>query len=389
MDFINELFQNKLFVSLVYTLAGIILFKIIDLVYKLFHIKKESTIKGTFVKGLFKALVVVFTVIQIASLSNVLSKFANTILMSSSLVVVVIGFIFQEGLSNIVHGTIIALFKPFDIGDRVEVVVAGEKISGYIKSMTLRHTVVLSIIDNAESIIPNSLLDNTTVKNLSKQSSSKRYPLTVSITYEDAQTDDKLKLAKRLFSDAVFENKYTVDVRDDKNEDLFIKVDLAESAVTLTCFINTKTAEDNYIACSEIKEALLEKYHEAGISFAYNHLELTGGLRILEGEEKVMQNKKSSSHNSGKNAGNNSGNNSGKNAGNNAGNNASNNAVNKIDNNAGNGGGNKTESVNAEKQAKSEAKEEKSEKAEKAGSADGVNGNSKKRNNRKRFWKKT
>lgn len=379
MDFINELFQNKLFVSLVYTLAGIILFKIIDLVYKLFHIKKESTIKGTFIKGLFKALVVVFTVIQIASLSNVLSKFANTILMSSSLVVVVIGFIFQEGLSNIVHGTIIALFKPFDIGDRVEVVVAGEKISGYIKSMTLRHTVVLSIIDNAESIIPNSLLDNTTVKNLSKQSSSKRYPLTVSITYEDAQTDDKLKLAKRLFSDAVFENKYTVDVRDDKNEDLFIKVDLAESAVTLTCFINTKTAEDNYIACSEIKEALLEKYHEAGISFAYNHLELKGGLRILEGEEKVMQNKKSSSHNSGKNAGNNSG----KNAGNNAGNNASNNAVNKIDNNAGNGGGNKTESVNAEKQAKSEAKEEK------AGSADGVNGNSKKRNNRKRFWKKT
>ncbi len=374
MDFINELFQNKLFVSLVYTLAGIILFKIIDLVYKLFHIKKESTIKGTFIKGLFKALVVVFTVIQIASLSNVLSKFANTILMSSSLVVVVIGFIFQEGLSNIVHGTIIALFKPFDIGDRVEVVVAGEKISGYIKSMTLRHTVVLSIIDNAESIIPNSLLDNTTVKNLSKQSSSKRYPLTVSITYEDAQTDDKLKLAKRLFSDAVFENKYTVDVRDDKNEDLFIKVDLAESAVTLTCFINTKTAEDNYIACSEIKEALLEKYHEAGISFAYNHLELKGGLRILEGEEKVMQNKKSSSHNSGKNAGKN------------AGNNASNNAVNKIGNNAGNGGGNKTESVNAEKQAKSEAKEEKSEKA---GSADGVNGNSKKRNNRKRFWKKT
>ena len=381
MDFINELFQNKIFVSLVYTLAGIILFKIIDLVYKLLHIKKESTIKGTFVKGLFKALVVVFTVIQIASLSNVLSKFANTILMSSSLVVVVIGFIFQEGLSNIVHGTIIALFKPFDIGDRVEVVVAGEKISGYIKSMTLRHTVVLSIIDNAESIIPNSLLDNTTVKNLSKQSSSKRYPLTVSITYEDAQTNDKLKLAKRLFSDAVFENNYTVDVRDDKNEDLFIKVDLAESAVTLTCFINTKTAEDNYIACSEIKEALLEKYREAGISFAYNHLELTGGLRILEGEEKVMQNKKSSSHNSGKNAGNNSG----KNAGNNAGNNASNNAVNKIDNNAGNGGGNKTESVNAEKQAKSEAKEEK---AEKAGSADGVNGNSKKRNNRKRFWKK-
>ena len=377
MDFINELFQNKLFVSLVYTLAGIILFKIIDLVYKLFHIKKESTIKGTFVKGLFKALVVVFTVIQIASLSNVLSKFANTILMSSSLVVVVIGFVFQEGLSNIVHGTIIALFKPFDIGDRVEVVVAGEKISGYIKSMTLRHTVVLSIIDNAESIIPNSLLDNTTVKNLSKQSSSKRYPLTVSITYEDAQTEDKLKLAKRLFSDAVFENKYTVDVRDDKNEDLFIKVDLAESAVTLTCFINTKTAEDNYIACSEIKEALLEKYHEAGISFAYNHLELKGGLRILEGDEKVMQNKKSSSHNSGKNAGKN------------AGNNASKNAVNKIGNNAGNGGGNKTESVNAEKQAKSEAKEEKSEKSEKAGSADGVNGNSKKRNNRKRFWKKT
>lgn len=61
-----------------------------------------------------------------------------------------------------------------------------------------------------------------------------------------------------------------------QGDDLFVKVDLADSAVTLTCFIETHTAEANFTACSEIKERLLEEYKKADIEFAYNHLQLNG-----------------------------------------------------------------------------------------------------------------
>ena len=62
-------------------------------------------------------------------------------------------------------------------------------------------------------------------------------------------------------------------------------MDLADSAVTLTSFINTSTAMENYYACSEIREALLARYKQAGVEFAYNHLQLTGSVEMTTVEK--------------------------------------------------------------------------------------------------------
>ena len=264
--------ENKVVLSLIYIVICLILIKILDGITKLIRKKKDNSIKVAFTKGVLEFLLIIFTLIKIGQMSNVMSRFASTILMSSSLLVVVLGFVFQEGLSNIIHGFIITVFKPFDIGNRVEITVNGEHISGYVKSMTLRHTVVVSIIDNAEYTIPNSQLDNANIKNLTTQDMPNRFPLTVSITYEDAQDTEKLQRAKKIFSNLVLENERTINKASKQGDDLFVKVDFADSAVTLTCFIETHTAEANFTACSEIKERLLEEYKKADIEFAYNHL---------------------------------------------------------------------------------------------------------------------
>lgn len=209
-EFIAELLENKVVLSLIYIVICLILIKILDGITKLIRKKKDNSIKVAFTKGVLEFLLIIFTLIKIGQMSNVMSRFASTILMSSSLLVVVLGFVFQEGLSNIIHGFIITVFKPFDIGNRVEITVNGEHISGYVKSMTLRHTVVVSIIDNAEYTIPNSQLDNANIKNLTTQDMPNRFPLTVSITYEDAQDTEKLQRAKKIFSNLVLENERTI-----------------------------------------------------------------------------------------------------------------------------------------------------------------------------------
>ena len=277
--------ENKVVLSLIYIVICLILIKILDGITKLIRKKKDNSIKVAFTKGVLEFLLIIFTLIKIGQMSNVMSRFASTILMSSSLLVVVLGFVFQEGLSNIIHGFIITVFKPFDIGNRVEITVNGEHISGYVKSMTLRHTVVVSIIDNAEYTIPNSQLDNANIKNLTTQDMPNRFPLTVSITYEDAQDTEKLQRAKKIFSNLVLENERTINKAAKQGDDLFVKVDLADSAVTLTCFIETHTAEANFTACSEIKERLLEEYKKADIEFAYNHLQLTGSVKLAKEED--------------------------------------------------------------------------------------------------------
>jgi len=275
---IVDILSNKYVLAVLYILVCLILLKIVNRVFRGVEKKRGNRIKASFIKGLIKAAIVVMTVMQVASLSTALRGFSNTILMSSSLIVVVLGFIFQEGLSNIIHGFIITIFKPFDIGDRVQINVGGDTISGYVKSMTLRHTIITNIIDNAESIVPNSLIDNATIRNLTTQKRLNRYPLVVSITYKCAQDPETLKAAKKILSDCILKHPLTIDTRTDKSEPLFVKIDFAESSVDLTCFVNTDTAEQNYIVCSEIKEMLLEEYPKAGIHFAFRHVEISGSV---------------------------------------------------------------------------------------------------------------
>ena len=279
MSFIDELMKNKYFVALLYVSVCFILVKILNVVFaKIIRKSNSDGIKFQFLKGVIKTIVIIFFMFRIAALSNVLSSFSNTILMSSSLIVVVLGFIFQEGLSNIIHGFILTIFKPFKLGDRVEINVGGDRLTGYVKAMTLRHTMILGIIDNAESIIPNSLLDNSVIRNLTTDYQNNKYPLKVSITYDDATDPTKLAVAKHLFSNAVLENPLTKDARIDKNQDYNIKIDLSESSVDLTIFVETSTAEENFLAATQIKERLLNDYPKAGISFAYNHLEISGKI---------------------------------------------------------------------------------------------------------------
>jgi small-conductance mechanosensitive channel len=236
---------------------------------------------ASFVKGVLQIVVFLLAVIQVASMSDTLKSFGSTILMSSSLLVVVMGFVFQEGLSNIVHGYIIAFSKSFEIGDRVEVYISGDIVKGYVKTIGIRHTVVTNIMDNADIIIPNSVIDTSVIRNLNKKDSFNRYPLTVSITYEDAQNPEKLSLAKEIFVEEVLANPRTIESRKSTDQPIFVKVDFADSAVTLTCFVDTNTAEENYYACSEIKEKILERYGENNIAFAYNHLELCGSIETV------------------------------------------------------------------------------------------------------------
>ena len=121
----NYLSNHRIVVALIYIVVCWLLLQIIEAMYKHAHRKRSANIKDSFFKGVLEAFLVILTFIRVISLSSELENVTQTLLMSSSLIVVVLGFIFQEGLSNIVHGFILTIFKPFEIGDRVEITTGG------------------------------------------------------------------------------------------------------------------------------------------------------------------------------------------------------------------------------------------------------------------------
>lgn len=277
---IKELLKLDIVQIIIIILSALLLSKCVNLFFRKLYKKKEKTIYLSFINGIIQALIVIVAVIRVGSYSETLTNFSNTILMSSSLLVVILGFVFQEGLSNIVHGFIILFFKPFEIGDRIQVTIDSVQISGLVEGINLRHTKIINVADNAPQIVPNAKLDVSTIKNFSNKKDYNKYPLKIDITYEDAQNKELREKAKKIISDAILQHSLVVDTREDKEEDLFVKVEFLDSFVRLTCWIVTKSFEDNFKACSEITENILDKFAENNIGFGFHRTYLNGDFNI-------------------------------------------------------------------------------------------------------------
>ena len=162
--FLQAVTSDNLYYGLFLLAVLIVALKLVDLIFRPWK-KKKTSIHISFLKGCLKAFLIITIGMKICSLSETLSGFTSQILMSSSLIVVVLGFVFQEGLSNIVHGFILSIFKPFQIGDRVMITIDGEGITGYIESIDLRSTIIKNVVNSSHVIVPNSKMDMCVIDN--------------------------------------------------------------------------------------------------------------------------------------------------------------------------------------------------------------------------------
>ena len=278
----SPIFSSKVYYALILLLLIPILFKVVDFVAALIR-KRNSSPLVAFLAGVVKALIVIVILLQVMNLFQILNGLAERILMSSSLVVVVLGFVFQEGLTNIVHGFILSVSRPFEIGDRVMVMIDGSTLTGYVRTMGLRSTTIQNVENNALVIVPNSKLDLALIQNnyMDSEKSSSAF-LDLSVTYES-----DLEQAVGLVRRCIAENPYVAEEMKrtaETNQPMVLVRDLGESGISLRGIVKTRTVEENFIACSEIRRAIKAAVdNSTDVRFAYPH------VQVISGEEKKLQ----------------------------------------------------------------------------------------------------
>lgn len=105
----------------------------------------------------------------------------------------VIGFALQDSLSNFAAGAMILFYRPFDVGDVVDV--AGG-VFGTVNHMTLVSTTILTF-DNQTLVVPNSKIWGGVIKNVTSQQ-RRRVDLMFGIGY-----DDEIPKAERILAEIV------------------------------------------------------------------------------------------------------------------------------------------------------------------------------------------
>ena len=156
----NEFWQRAVVVGVVILLT-IVVARIVDRVLgRRFDLRPETRTRYRVVRH--SAVVTVLTVGVFSALLVLppVRAVAGTILASSAVIALVVGFAAQSTLSNFVAGLFIAFTQPLRLGDAVDVGSA----SGVVEQIGLTYTVIRAP-DGASFFVPNSKLASDTIRN--------------------------------------------------------------------------------------------------------------------------------------------------------------------------------------------------------------------------------
>ena len=98
-----------------------------------------------------------------------------------------IGLALQGGLTNMVGGLLILIFKPFKVGDWIE----ATGVSGQVYEITIFYTIIHNI-DNTKIVLPNGNLANANIMNFSNNGERK---LCIDFSVDYSSDIDKVKKA--------------------------------------------------------------------------------------------------------------------------------------------------------------------------------------------------
>ncbi len=121
----------------------------------------------SFVSQLLQIGVFLVAAILYAQLVPELRSFGTALLTGVSIVSVVIGLAAQSTLGNIIAGIAILLYRPFQVGDQIQLTTPRGVETGIIESLTLGYTLLRST-EGQKIVVPNSVMASAVIIKLSQ-----------------------------------------------------------------------------------------------------------------------------------------------------------------------------------------------------------------------------
>lgn len=171
-----------------------------------------------------------------------------------------VGLAFQGSLSNFAGGMLILLTKPFILGDYI--FVPGASVEGTVDDIGMFYT-RLKTVDNRSVVIPNSLLSNTTVTNLTFFD-VRKLEVIISVAYDSDIDKVKSVLAELLDSEEFVVHK--------KDKQIFVN-ELNSSSIDIGMRFFVKKSE-YFQSKWQILEDIKKTFDANNITIPFNQLDI-------------------------------------------------------------------------------------------------------------------
>ena len=215
---------------------------------------------------IFLRNIVIYTTYTIGFLSIFdqipgLQQLSKTLLTGAGILAAAVGFGSQQAISNIVSGVFMVLFKPFRIGDQIDL---GGENKGTVVDISLRHTTIRNS-ENKMIIVPNNVLNNQSIVNSSILNSSCTFVI-VGVSYRS-----DVNRAMAIMQEEALKHPLLIDQRTKADKDkgapqVVVRViDWVNSAVNLRATIWAANADNAFVMKCDLLKSIKERFDQESI----------------------------------------------------------------------------------------------------------------------------
>ncbi len=219
----------------------------------------------------FLRYIAVFTIYTIGLLFALLAfpslkGISQTALGGAGVLALIAGVASQEALSNLVGGVFIVAFKPFRVGDTIQI---SDTIVGTVTDITLRHTVIRNFA-NKMIVIPNAIINKEKLFNYDLNEKKICERIEIGISYNST-----VVLAKKIIQEECEGHSMILDVRSaqaKKENEPIVRVSLIsldESSVTLRAWAWAKNYDDAFDLRCDVLESIKLRFENEGIDLPF------------------------------------------------------------------------------------------------------------------------
>lgn len=200
---------------------------------------------------------------------------------SAGIFAAIIGFASQKAFSNIIGGIFILIFKPFRVGDSIEII-SGHK--GVVEEITLRHTVIKDY-EFRRIVIPNAIMSEDTIINSSITDKKIRKQINIGIAY-----DANIELAEKIIGEIIAAHPLFIDGRTpeelEENKPIVpIKVtELGDFSVNLRAFVWTKDFDTSIELERDILRSVKLEFDKQGVEIPFPYRTI-----VFKNQEKTKE----------------------------------------------------------------------------------------------------
>lgn len=207
-------------------------------------------------------IAIIFIFLNVPSLRS----YGSALFAGAGILAAIIGFASQKAFSNIITGVFILIFKPFRVGDVIEI--SNNRI-GTVEEITLRHTIIKNF-KNERVIVPNSIISDDIIINSSITDSKILNRIEVGISY-DSNIDKAFEIMigeceKHPF---LIENRTEEEIAQNQPKVRVIVYELGAYSVNLRAYAWAESFDTAFQMKADLLKSIKEKFDKEGIEIPF------------------------------------------------------------------------------------------------------------------------